>query len=83
MLAQESMPWLKEYVEPVNSALDELIRQSGSTSLENAVADTLCAGGRRVGATLAFLWCELYSGDYRPAIPMAVAYELAHASALV
>jgi geranylgeranyl diphosphate synthase type II len=36
-----------------------------------------------VRATLALLWCEVYSRDYRPAIPLAVAYELAHASALI
>ena len=34
-------------------------------------------------AILALLWCEAFSGDYRPAIPLAAAYELAHASALV
>jgi geranylgeranyl diphosphate synthase type I len=36
-----------------------------------------------VRATLALLWCEAHSGDYKPAVPLAVAYELAHASALV
>jgi geranylgeranyl pyrophosphate synthase len=47
------------------------------------MADALSTGGKRVRATLALLWCEVNSGDYRPAIPLAVAYELAHASALV
>jgi geranylgeranyl diphosphate synthase, type I len=32
---------------------------------------------------LALLWCEACSNDFRPAISVAVAYELAHASALV
>jgi len=36
-----------------------------------------------VRALLALLWCEAFSGDYRPAVPVAVAYELAHACALV
>ena len=83
MLVPRSMPWLKDYIEPVNSTLDGLSRQSGSTALEDAVAYALSAGGKRVRGTLALLWCEMYSGDYRPAIPLAVAYELAHASALV
>jgi geranylgeranyl diphosphate synthase type I len=83
MLAPESVPWLKDYVEPVNSALCELSVGRGSTALENALSDALSAGGKRVRATLALLWCEVYSGDFKPAIPLAVAYELAHASALV
>lgn len=83
MLTSESLPWLQDYVEPVNSALDELNRRNGSTALENAVVEALSTGGKRMRATLALLWCEVYSGDYRQAIPLVVAYELAHASALV
>ena len=75
--------WLVGYVDSVNSELRELYLQAGTTSLESAVADALSIGGKRVRATLALLWCEAYSGDYRPAVPLAVAYELAHASALV
>jgi len=83
MTVQESMPWLKEYLDAVNSQLSELNPSPHSTSIENAVNEALSGGGKRVRATLALLWCELFSGDYRPAIPLAVAYELAHASALV
>ncbi len=75
--------WLNEYVESVNGELMELYPHPGMTTLESAVADALSVGGKRVRATLALLWCEAYSGDYRPAVPLAVAYELAHASALV
>jgi geranylgeranyl diphosphate synthase type I len=75
--------WLAEYVDVVNEELSGLYPQPGQTSLEKAVADALSVGGKRVRATLALLWCEAYSGDYRPAVPLAVAYELAHASALV
>jgi len=77
------VPWLAEYVDSVNVGLGELCPQPSSTALENAVADALSIGGKRVRATLALLWCEVYSGDYRPAVPLGVAYELAHASALV
>jgi len=75
--------WLQEYVDSVNSELQELYPRHGKTALERAVADALSVGGKRVRATLALLWCEVYSGDYKPAVPLAVAYELAHASALV
>lgn len=77
------MPWLKEYVDSVNAQLAELHSPSSSTSLERAVADALSAGGKRVRAILALLWCEAFGGDYRPAVSLAAAYELAHASALV
>jgi len=74
---------LLEYVDAVNSELQELYPQPGKTALEQAAADALSVGGKRVRATLALLWCEVYSGNYKPAVPLAAAYELAHASALV
>ena len=80
---QDSMSWLKVYQDSVDMELSGLYLPGRTTDLERAVADALSAGGKRVRATLALLWCEAYSGDYRPAIPLAVAYELAHASALV
>lgn len=83
MQVPEIVPWLKGYVEPVNAALGELNPPGGGTTLEKAVNDALSIGGKRVRAILALLWCEAYSGDYRSAIPLAVAYELAHASALI
>jgi geranylgeranyl diphosphate synthase, type I len=80
---QDSMSWLKTYQDSVDGELSGLYLPGRATDLERAVADALSAGGKRVRATLALLWCEAYSGDYKPAIPLAVAYELAHASALV
>lgn len=80
---QEAMAWLKEYQDSVESQLQELYLPLHSTALEHAVVDSLSGGGKRVRATLVLLWCEAYSGEYRPAVPLAVAYELAHASALV
>jgi len=75
--------WLFEYVDAVNAELQELYPAPGKTALEQAAADALSVGGKRVRATLALLWCEAYSGEYKPAVPLAAAYELAHASALV
>ena len=80
---QDSMSWLKVYQDSVDLELSGLYFPNHATELERAVADALSAGGKRVRATLALLWCEAYSGDYRRAIPLAVAYELAHASALI
>lgn len=83
MQVPEIAPWISEYVGPVNSALQELITPESNTALDKAVNDALSIGGKRVRATLALLWCEVYSGGYKPAIPLAAAYELAHASALI
>ena len=78
-----NVPWLTEYVDSVNSELNELHPVPAANSLEGAVADALSIGGKRVRAILALLWCEVYSGAYRPAVPLGAAYELAHASALI
>jgi geranylgeranyl pyrophosphate synthase len=75
--------WLADYVDAVNAELGTLYAQPAKTTLEMAMADALSVGGKRVRAALALLWCEVYSNDYKPAVPLAVAYELAHASALV
>ena len=83
MLVPESLGWLQDYAALVNSGIEELNLHSSATALESAVADALSVGGKRVRATLALLWCEVYSGDPKPAVPLGVAYELAHASALV
>jgi geranylgeranyl diphosphate synthase, type I len=83
MTELESVPWLRDYLGEVNTQLEELYPPPHSTAIESAVADALSGGGKRVRASLALLWCEVFSGDHRPAVPLAVAYELAHASALV
>jgi geranylgeranyl diphosphate synthase, type I len=83
MQVPETLSWLRDYVEPVNSALEELNPAGSRIPLERAASDALSIGGKRVRGTLALLWCEAYSGDYRPAIHLAAAYELAHASALI
>jgi geranylgeranyl pyrophosphate synthase len=83
MSATRTLHWLGEYVECIDAKLGEMFPSDPATTLERAVADSLSGGGKRVRAVLGLLWCEMFSGDYRPAIPAAVAYELAHASALV
>ena len=73
--------WLEEYLQPVNSKISNLYK--GSTTLESAITDALSTKGKRIRAILALLWCEAISGEFESAMPIAVAYELAHAAALV
>jgi geranylgeranyl diphosphate synthase type I len=73
--------WLNEYVEAIDSRVSSLF-SAGDSSLETAVKAALY-GGKRIRAVLALLWCEAVSGGYEAAVPVAVAYELAHAAALV
>lgn len=81
--AANTLDWLKPYVTSIDSELVRLFPPNSPIVLERAVSDALSGGGKRVRAILALLWCEVYSNDYEKAIPAAVAYELAHASALV
>ena len=83
MLKTDHLSWLTEYIESIDEQLSSLFPRNPATNLERAAVDALSKGGKRVRAILALLMCELFSEDYRPAIPVAVAYELAHASALV
>jgi geranylgeranyl pyrophosphate synthase len=72
---------LESYVSRIDSRISTRVGP-GSHSLENAVVEAL-SGGKRVRAVLALLWCEVVSGDSAAAIPVAAAYEFAHAAALV
>src|SRR5208283_3681194 len=74
--------WIPEYSDCIDSEIREL-HHFGDTSLSRSVSDALETKGKRIRAILSMLWCEMVSGDYKRAIPVAVAYELAHAAALV
>lgn len=65
----------------VNSQLLRLY--SDGIPLRAPVIEALSTKGKRVRAILALLWCEALCGDYKRALPVAVAYELAHSAALV
>jgi geranylgeranyl pyrophosphate synthase len=82
LLKTEPLSWLSEYIDAIDKQLSELFNNP-ATNLEKAASEALSNGGKRVRAVLALLMCELFSGDYGPAVPIAVAYELAHASALI
>ena len=83
MLETETLTLLGEYVESIDTEIAKIFPRNPTTTLEKAAVDSLSRGGKRVRAVLALLTCELFSDDYKAAIPIAVAYELAHASALV
>jgi geranylgeranyl diphosphate synthase, type I len=73
--------WLGEYT----SCIDEEIilhYGKGGTQLDKAALEAI-SKGKRIRAVLALLWCEALGDHYRKAAPVAVAYELAHAAALV
>lgn len=73
--------WLASYTEIIDSKVSSAFGPDGS-ALEAAVREAL-RGGKRIRAVLALLWCEAVSGGYERAVPVAVAYEMAHAAALV
>ncbi len=77
-----SLPaWIDEYVATINIEISHLYK--GVRPLETVVMEALSTRGKRVRAIVALLWCEAVSGNFEQAIPIAVAYELAHAAALV
>ena len=80
-VALNSPPWLQEYADCINQEILSR-RSSGKTDLDAAALEAV-SSGKRIRAVLALLWCEALGKDYRLAAPVAVAYELAHAAALV
>lgn len=76
-----SPPWLARYTDIIDSRVSNLFSH-GDSELEMAVTEAL-RGGKRIRAALALLWCEAVSDGYEAAVPVAVAYEMAHAAALV
>jgi geranylgeranyl diphosphate synthase, type I len=73
--------WLEEYASCIN---DEILSHygAGGTELDKVALEAL-SKGKRIRAVLALLWCQALGEDYHRASPVAVAYELAHAAALV
>ena len=73
--------WLQEY----HGCIDDLLKVyygKASTELERRAFEA-ASKGKRMRAVLALLWCEASCGNYLQAAPVAVAYELAHAAAIV
>jgi len=80
-ISAPSLDWSLDYYEAINKEILSSLatEQSGIGGLTREVV----AVGRRIRAILCVLWCEALSGDFRPAVPIAAAYEFAHTAALV
>ncbi len=69
------------YRDAVNGYLSSV--WGDASPLSKAVFGILEAGGKRLRPAIALLTCEAASGDYRKALPVAAAFELAHSASLV
>ncbi|MDG6994608.1 MAG: polyprenyl synthetase family protein [Nitrososphaerota archaeon] len=72
---------LSEYRRILEKALKEAYSQV--YVLERVSLESTLAGGKKLRPILALLSCETISGSYGKAIPIAIAYELAHSASLV
>ncbi|HXW36298.1 MAG TPA: polyprenyl synthetase family protein [Nitrososphaerales archaeon] len=79
--SSEEPKWLRDYVSKIDLQLAKVLGE-GVSSVELTAREAL-SGGKRIRAVLALLWCEGMSGSPEAAVPVAAAYELAHAAALV
>lgn len=71
---------LAPYVKAVE---DELRRNMDPTNkLMSLAYDFVGSGGKRLRPAVALLFCESLSGSYNNALPIAAAYEFAHAASL-
>lgn len=78
---QKKMQKLSRYIKLVDTALTEITQKN--SGLDEAVKRAILSAGKRVRPVTSLLMCEIFSGDYAPALPVAVAFELAHTASLV
>jgi geranylgeranyl diphosphate synthase type I len=69
---------------PYRKAVDRELRKLRETGNDLSVvaADFVETGGKRVRPIITLLTCEALKGSYDEALPIALAYELAHAASL-
>ncbi len=70
-----------EYRLVVEKALQDI--SEGDSQLSAAASQVLCSGGKRIRPIITLLSCEAICGNYYKAIPIAIAYELAHSASLI
>ncbi len=75
------LSWSIEYIDAINAEILSVCGEE-STVFDQLILDSV-SGSHRTRAVIAMLWCEAISGDYLSAVPIAAAYEVAHAAALV
>ncbi|MFC1755349.1 polyprenyl synthetase family protein, partial [Thermoproteota archaeon] len=77
----KKMEKISSYIKLMDNSLIELAqKQSG---LNTAVQQTMMSSGKRVRPVISLLMCEVFCGDYSPALPIAITFELAHTASLV
>lgn len=76
------MEALEKYTNIINQAIAEHFDTEKSI-LHRIGQESVIEGGKRIRGLLCLLACELGCGDHRPAIPVAVGYELYHAASLI
>ncbi|MBI2126810.1 MAG: polyprenyl synthetase family protein [Thaumarchaeota archaeon] len=76
---------LEDATAEYRSIVERVLRDvsEGGSELSIAASEALLAGGKRIRPIIALLTCEAVCGSYQRAIPVAVAYELAHTASLV
>ena len=79
---EELLKSIQNYIDLIEAKLEETTINYPAY-LEVPVRYVIKAGGKRLRPLLALLSCAAVCGDPKPAIPVAVAYELAHTAALI
>ncbi len=80
-----------EYVHLINEAADKYVsgkafegrESSGLSEMLKAMAYSLSNGGKRIRPMLTLEFCRLCGGDYKKAIPFALAAEMIHTYSLI
>ncbi len=75
---------IDELLEPYRNAVEESLKRlrEPGNKLAEAAYEFIEGGGKRLRPSIALLMCEALKGSYTQAVPIAVAYELAHAASL-
>lgn len=75
-------PYIVNYIGVINSYLERAVSDY-FPMLRDMSRYAIQGGGKRIRPLLAVLSCEAVGGEPRLAVPVAVAYELAHTAALI
>ncbi len=75
------MEKISNYIKLVDNSLIELAQKK--SGLDKAIEQAIMSSGKRVRPVISLLMCEVFCGDYSPALPIAITFELAHTASLV
>ncbi len=75
---------LDELLEPYRRAVQDGLKALTESKyrLGDAAYEFMVSGGKRLRSSIVLLGCEAVSGTYKQAMPIALAYELAHSASL-